>query len=223
MVNRKSHFEGCSDYRRLNKHKIRQKLTEFNEYLSTLGLALCSKENISIKLLNEHQDLENIRFKISNEYETDHDSNADNSESRDSILNTLFVADSVYLSSRTYQTIRKGMNLKDRLPAYCQLNFLKKKIQLFFQTAMTVNRNGCFLKNPLHKVEFVLKKILLNLTIMSEQVIIKDNTFIIKISGDGKVLTKSSSREINNIVFTIVNEVKKCKTSIGNYILGKLI
>ena len=115
------------------------------------------------------------------------------------------------------------MNLKDRLPAYCQLKLLKKKIQFFFETAMTINRNGCFLKNPLHKVEFVLKKILLNLQNVSEQVIIENNTFIIKISGDGKVLTKSSTREINNIVFTVVNEVKKCKTSIGNYILGKLI
>ena len=76
--------------------------------------------------------------------------------------------------------------------------------------------------NLLKKVEFVLKKILENLSkAVSQQVNIENDTFIIKISGDGKILTKSSSREINNIVFTVVNEVTKCKTSMGNYILGK--
>lgn len=115
--------------------------------------------------------------------------------------------------------MRKELNLQDQLPPINQISDFKKSISFFFE--LRINRNGCFLKYPLQKVEFVLKKILENLSrAVNDPVIIENDTFIIKISGDGKVLTKSSSREINNIVFTVVNEVNKCKTSQGNYILG---
>jgi len=216
MVNnkRKPHFQVSSEKRRLNKHEIRKKLTEFNNYLSSMGLALCSKETIQIKLYDETNNLENFKIKISNEFSKD-------SVKQNSVLSTLFVADSVNLSQQSYYKIRKDLQLKDQLPAYNQVEILKKRIHSFFKLEMTINRNGFFLKHPLEKVEFVLKKVLSNLKSVSEQIIIENKTFIIKISGDGKVLTKSSSREINNIVFTVINEVNKCKTSFGNYILGK--
>ncbi len=176
-------------------------------------MAFCSKQPISIKLLNESKGPEDFTLNISNEY-------SDDADKRISILNTIFVTDSSYISTKTYHKIRKELNLKEQLPPINQLSDLKKSISSFFQ--LRLNRNGCFLKYPLKKVEFVLKKILENLSkAVSQQVNIENDTFIIKISGDGKILTKSSSREINNIVFTVVNEVTKCKTSMGNYILGK--
>jgi len=212
MVKRKSYFEGSRQVRQYNKTEIRKRLTDLNKYLSSIGLALCSRESIFIKLHDDKIDAENFKIKILNEF-------SDISNVKNSTLNTIFVKDSSYISTRTYHKIRKELNLKEQLPPINQISDLRKSINYFFE--LRINRNSCFLKYPLQKVEFVLKKILENLDkAVNDDIKVENKTFIIKLSGDGKVLTKSSHREINNIVFTIVNEVKKCKTSVGNYILG---
>ena len=210
MENSKAHFETNIQKRRKNKHQIRKKLTEFNNYLQSIGLVLCSKETIILKKYDGNSAPEDFRMKIIEELPPKND-----------ILNALYVADTCYLSQRTYNKIRTNLNLKDELPSLYKMINLKKSINNLFD--LRLNRNGAFLKYPLQKVEFVLKKILNNLTALSENLVIDNKTFIIKLSGDGKVLTKSSRREINNIVFTVINETEKCKTSIGNYILGNFL
>lgn len=212
MVKRKHHFEVSRQSRQYNKAEIRKRLADLNKYLSNIGLSLCSNSSIKIKLHDGSTNTENFKIKILNEF-------SGITDQRKSTLETMFVTDSSYISQRTYHKIRRDLNLKDQLPPINQICDLKKSISYLFE--LNINRNSCFIKYPLQKVEFVFKKILENLErSINEDIKIENNTFIIKLSGDGKVLTKSSHREINNIVFTIINEENHCKTSRGNYILG---
>ena len=205
---RKPHFQVQREKRRLNKIEIQKKLLEFNNFLDSLGLSLCTNTPIKIEpkpLDDRIVDFSKFKIQISN----------NQTEAVDNILKTLTIADSTHLSQRSYIKLRKGLDLKNNLPPLSHLIIMKKSFQDAFE--LRINRNGCFLKYPLAKVELVIKKILENISRLN----IIDDTLIIKLAGDGKQITKTRT-EINNIVFTLINDKKNCKTSVGNYILGKL-
>jgi hypothetical protein len=212
MVNnkRKTYFEVGRERRRLNNNEIKSKLLDFNKFLDKIGLALNSSQVIKIELKDQGSDHSNFRYKISNK-------KTEATEAMDQILKTLKVVDATHLSQRVYHKIRTSLDLKEELPPLNHLILMKKSVNnIIFE--LNVNRNGSFLKHPLQKVEFVLKKIIGNL----DNIVINNDTFIIKLSGDGKVITKTKT-EINNIVFTLINDEKQCKTSAGNYILGNFV
>ena len=209
MGKRKTFFELGIRSQRLTKQNIKAKLVDFSKYLGELGLEVTNMSPISIgpkdPVLEGDTDKDaGIPFRINKNYIKPIDS---------SIMDTLLVTDSAHMSQRAYHTFRTQLDLKDHLPPLNHLVNMKKCFEDTFE--LRVNQNGCYLKYPLRKVEFVLRKLMENLSRLT----LRDNTLIIKLSGDGKMITKTNL-EINNFVFTLINDESVCKTSVGNYILG---
>ena len=67
------------------------------------------------------------------------------------------------------------------------------------------------------KIKFVLKKTLQNLR--AKNLIVKDNSFILKFCGDGTNITKSRL-QIINFAFTVINDTTTAMSAKGNYIIG---
>jgi len=206
---RKAHFEVGPACRRRNKIEILKKLSDFNEFLGSLGLGLSSKTPILIeKKGGLSRDNADFKIKISNtQDETPH------SQSESYVLKTLNAVESTYISERNYKKLRTDLELQETLPSLYKLKSMKTNFQHFFE--LDNNEFGYFLKYPLKKVEFVLKKIFEH-----NPKVFENDTIYIKLTGDGQVLTNAKV-EVNNITFTVINDTKRCKTSVGNYILGK--
>ena len=183
---RKPHFNVNRERRRLNRIEIRKRLLDFNAFLGSLGLGLNSNTPILIEKKDEIlRDNSNFRFTISKNQEDD----APDPTTDNAVLKTLNVVDATYLSERNYHKIRTELELQETLPSLYKLKRMKDTFQKYFE--LEKNDFGYFLKYPLQKVEFVLKKIFeKNLDIIG------DETIYIKLSGDGKVLTKVPRYEV---------------------------
>ena len=204
---RKNHFEVGTNGRYNNKVQIKKKLLDFNSFLGSIGLSLSPKTTILIERKNPNNDEKDFNFKITKEQSIEEPS------LQNKILKTLSIVDGTYISERKYHGLRKELGLHDSLPSLGQLRLMRSTFKDFFE--LDKNEFGYFLKYPLKKVEFILKKI------FDEKPDLKEtDKIILKLSGDGKCITRSNI-EINNITFTVINDKDRCKTSLGNYILGK--
>jgi hypothetical protein len=207
---RKNHFEVSREARRKNKNQIHDKLLEFNSFLGSIGLALSPKTILIQKQNTTLQDESCFDFKISK-----NESISTPCSSVNKVLQTIGIVDSTYISESKYKILRKGLDLQETLPSLYKLRLMKSTFKDFFELEFFKNKSGYFLKYPLKKVEFVLKKL------FEENPVLKEtDKIILKIAGDGKIITDSNV-ELNNITFTVINDKARCKTSMGNYILGK--
>ena len=187
------------------KFRLKKKLLDFNSFLNSIGLALCPQSTIIIRKKNVLSEASNFNFRITK------DESIEQPSHENKVLKTLGIVDATYISERKYKTLRKELDLRDSLPTLYQLKLMKSTFKIFFE--LERNDFGYFLKYPLKKVEFVLKKI------FDEKPFLKETeNIILKLSGDGKSITRSNI-EINNITFTVINDKDRCKTSVGNYIL----
>jgi len=204
---RQNYFEVTKCTRTRNKIQIKKRLLDFNSFLNSMGLALNPQATIIIQKKNPLNEASDFKFKLTKEESIEELSH------QNKVLKTLGIIDATYISDRKYKTLRKELGLHDSLPALYQLKLMQSTFKDFFE--LEKNNFGYFLKYPLKKVEFVLKKIL------DEKPHLKEtDKIILKLSGDGKSITRTNI-EINNITFTVINDRDRCKTSVGNYLLGK--
>ena len=202
-----NHFEVTQCTRTRNKIQIKKRLLDFNSFLNSMGLALSPQITIIIQKKNPLNEASHFKFRITKEESVEQPSH------EEKVLKTLGIVDATYISDRKYKTLRKELGLGDSLPTLYQLKLMKSTFKDFFE--LEKNNFGYFLKYPLKKVEFVLNKI------FNEKPYLKEtDTIVLKLCGDGKSITRSNI-EINNIAFTVINDKDRCKTSVGNYILGK--
>ena len=97
------------------------------------------------------------------------------------------------------------------MPPLDDVKNVRQKADKFFK--IKNNDNGVFNK-PKHKIRYMCKKFIEN---NGE---IHNDTFIIKLAGDGTSVTKSGVNLLN-FAFTIINDTVNAKSVNGNYILGK--
>ena len=198
---RKRHFELSREGRRLNKVKIREMLVNFNSYLKNMGLQL---KSIEIEKQNTDKDVDFEMIFLGK-------SESRNTKSQVQLMDALKAVDSSNMSQRNYKGFKKTLSL-NCMPSLYNLTRFKKRLNQFFE--LQSNDYGNFV-NARQKIDYVLKKIY-----KRDPSLVKNNTFMLKFSGDGTNITKTSV-QLLNFTFTVLNEKEICKTSAGNYILGK--
>ena len=130
------------------------------------------------------------------------------------VFEALKLKDELNLGRRGYIKLRNTLG-KDVIPSFHSVSIMEKSLDSFFQ--IEKNNKGWFYANPIDKIKFVCEKYLRQ----SNNKNIENNTFLIKISGDGTAITKSSV-DLLNFTFTVINDEAKAKISKGNFSLGKL-
>jgi hypothetical protein len=128
---------------------------------------------------------------------------------------SLFTKDMAELSDIQYKLVIKLNSLYDNMSTFNKVLELRKHIDSLFNIQENKFEKGFYLK-PLSKLTFVLRFFIKKFSI-------KENyKFDIKLAADGTKLNKKST-SLFNTTFTILNEKDKCRTSWGNYILGKIL
>ena len=206
---RKNHFEVGRESRRKNKIFIRNQLEDLNAFLKSIGLQLNSvdikKKDDTIETVQpEGVNIPEFDLKISGK-------SFKYCPSEIQLMQTAKAVDSSNLSQRNYHTLRNSLSFTE-IPSLYKIKEFKKRLNKFFE--LKKNEYGSYV-NAREKIEFVLKKVYKKL---NKQ--IDNDTFSIKFSGDGTNITRTSV-QLLNFTFTVLNDKDKCKTSNGNYILGK--
>jgi len=135
-----------------------------------------------------------------------------NKTAEQKVFQALKIKDELNIGRRDYIKLRNTLG-KDVLPSYYSVSIMEKSLDSFFN--IDKNSKGYFV-NPAEKIKFVCEKFLKK----KKDKKVDNNTFLIKLSGDGTKITKSSV-DLLNFTFTIINDEKKATTSKGNYSLGK--
>ena len=144
-----------------------------------------------------------------------HELDDQNAQDEDNIVHIVQgIRDRTNQSRRKYTIARNRlMKCKIKLPSSSALDKYKLSLNKFFELKKSINGKG-YTVNCREKIEFVLKKF------YEKNKIIQDNTFLIKLAGDGCSLN-GSRVNILNFTFTIINDHENCMSSKGNYVLGK--
>ena len=114
------------------------------------------------------------------------------------------------MSYRKYKSFKTNSD-STHMPGIKAVDNLRKKLDKMFITKK--NSYGVYCE-PSAKIQYVCQKFI------EENEHVDDNIFMIKLSSDGTNITKSNLHLIN-FTFTIINDEKRAKASVGNYILGK--
>lgn len=198
---RRDYFDAGRESRRKTKVEIQYKLDDLNEFLKNSGLQFQSvvivKKNIEF---NEDYELNLLGKRFA--------SRSQNSQVL--VMKALQAVDGANMSQRNYIGFKKQMSISC-MPSLNILTTFKKRLNQFFD--LKKNEYGNFVDCK-QKIEYVLKKIF-----TKHSNVVKNDTFSLKFSGDGTNITKSSV-QLLNFTFTVLNDQERCKTSIGNYILG---
>jgi len=130
------------------------------------------------------------------------------------VFDSLKALDRGNLSYESYKTVRSNLNYipnKYRMPGINKVVEMKKKVDRVFEIKQSTTG---FYVNTLQKIRAVCLKYLDN------HRAVKNDTFTIKLSCDGTIISKANVHLLN-FTFTLINDEQKCKTASGNYILGK--
>jgi hypothetical protein len=150
---------------------------------------------------------------------------------REIIHNLQIMKDKTGISRRKFIQQRKCLKRCNIIvPAESRLaHYRKHLMDKVFNLKQNENGNGYKLENCSEKIEFYLKKYYQrqirkiesnpadSLTI---QQIIPNDTFYLKLAGDGASLNQSQVN-ILNFTFTIINDIENAMSVNGNYVLGK--
>jgi len=148
------------------------------------------------------------------------------------IHNLQIMKDKTGISRRNFIQQRKCLKRCNiNVPAESKLaHYRKHLMDKFFKLKQNENGNGYKIENCSVKIEFYLKKYYQrqirkiestedSLTI---QQTIPNDTFYLKLAGDGASLNRSQVN-ILNFTFTIINDIENAMSVNGNYVLGKNI
>jgi hypothetical protein len=187
-----------------HKAKIEQLAqTHLSPYCTNIGLNL---KNIECELIDHISDSSNsIKVNITSSL-TD---SAKSTEQK--IFDALKLKDELNLGRRDYIKLRNMLG-KDKLPSHYSVLIMEKQLDMFF--TVRNNSHGYYIGDPLSKIKFVCEKFL------KEHNQVENNTFLIKLAGDGTRITKNLV-DLLNYTFTVINDENLAKTSKGNYDLGE--
>ena len=190
-----------------NRTRIRELLEPTREYCRSIGLSL---DTAIINPINDSLARNNqIELEING-------TNLNLTEDgRTKAFKALIGKDEGNLSDKGYIKMRKRMNFVE-LPTIDEIVEVRHEID---KKLYKINENGYgngFYNEPIEKITKICSKFL------SEQKTIENDTFILKLGGDGSNLTKSNTT-ILNLTFTIINDFQRAKSVEGNYSIGKLI
>ena len=138
--------------------------------------------------------------------------------------------DKTGISRRNYIVQRKCLKRCNIIvPADRKLtNYRKHLMDKFFTLKQTENGNGYKIENCSEKIEFYLKKFynkhIRDIESNPEnsftiEQIVPNDTFYLKLAGDGASLNQSQVNVLN-FTFTIINDIENAMSVNGNYVLG---
>lgn len=174
-------------------------LNRIASFAFTLGLSLF---NVKFKSSNFPRRFED--FKILDETDYTESEQFTHAKARDEAM----------ISYRKYRRFSKTANLG--LSSEYKLRKIYEKIDS--QINLSNNAYGYYLDSAT-KIKKVLTKTLEKMR--TNNVEMKDNTFILKFCGDGTNITKSNL-QIVNFAFTVINDSTTAMSAKGNYILGNI-
>ena len=181
---------------------IENYLIPVQEFCKSIGLEI---ESMIIKRINEARKSNKISIKYLNEQ-----SNAAQSDdNRIKIIKALQAKDEANCSDKGYVNFRKYLDFVN-IPSIKKILKVRKEVNGLF--SIKESYVG-FYNTPIQKIEYVCKQFI------KEYDVVHNNTFILKLAGDGTSITKSNVT-ILNFAFTVINDYKKAKGVDGNYSLG---
>jgi len=138
--------------------------------------------------------------------------------------------DACNLSRRKYTQQRQRLKRCDiKIPSHNILDTYRKQYQdTFFKTVQLSKGNGYIVPSE-EKISFYIKRFynrakneyeLDPANALSLDQVIKNDTFLIKLAGDGCKISQTHTN-IFNFTFTIMNDIKNCMSVGGNFVLGK--
>ena len=202
---RKSYFSACDRTKRRHKNLIEKEFENVDDVCRTMSLQI---KSVNLESLSPTDRNSNSRIKINVEKPSENDI----ATLDEQIFNALQAKDEANLSSRKYRMFRSKLEHLN-IPSFYRVKKLQQRLDNLFK--ISVNHFGAY-NNPLQKMTFVCSKFL------EHNDKIQNDTFIIKLAADGKVLTRSRVNLLN-VTFTIINDDKKAKTSAGHYSLGNFL
>jgi hypothetical protein len=118
------------------------------------------------------------------------------------------------LSDKAYKSFRKNTDFIT-LPTIDEIVDVRHEIddKLYTIHENTV-KNGIY-NEPLDKIKKICTRF-----VRDQNSQIHNDTFVLKLGGDGTSLTKSNTK-ILNLAFTVINDYKNAKSVKGNYCIGR--
>ena len=197
---RKNYFEVTRQQKHNQQKTINNKLRQAQKYASSIGLKI---ESIVLSKMSTDAELRINKIKIIIQ-----NCQSECMSENEKVFRCLVAKDKANVSCIKYKLIRSSLDFI-YMPGINKIISLQKKINSFFPIKM--NNYGVYC-DPYLKIKYVCQKLL-------EQNLYVDDKFIIKLSCDGTLITKSSVHLLN-FTFTVLNQSNVCKTARGNYILG---
>ena len=197
---RKDYYSCSSKQKVRDINKIDEKLKPADCFCRSKCLQI---QKVFVSALNEHRNKTNSRIEIID------NSNEEIATLEEQVFASLIAKDETNLSKRKYKKFRQICKSAN-LPSYYLVKKMQKKLDR--KNKIVTNQYGVYNK-PLEKIQFVCGKYL------QKYNAVKDDIFIIKLSGDGTTITKSNVNLLN-FTFTLINDWKTAMTSKGNYSLG---
>jgi hypothetical protein len=174
-----------------SKKKIQNVLSDVNKYLLTFGLQFKNK------CLTKANDKE-FHLDIDLDEKKGHED-----------LTYLQVKDKNGLSDQQYNGLHKSLEFT----SLYKINKLKKKINQIFEPIMNNHKQG-FYVSPKAKIKWAVERFL------KKNPDFEKNELKIKISMDGCQIA-NPRKNILNVTFTMLDDVKTAMSVEGNYILGR--
>lgn len=209
---RKNYFDSQKSQQRRHKESLIRKLEEAQDYARQIGLEIT-------QLILRNQPLRSSsRSKIDiivHKTSAENESIVKTIDKQKKEFKCLVFKDKTFISNLKYRLSRRILDFAD-MPSLKKVIELKEKIDKLVELR-PINHYGVFV-NVKQKITFACKFFLKKMRIFESNYNVEK--FIIKISCDGTIITKSKVN-ILNVSFTIINDKKSCKTAFGNFILGK--
>lgn len=190
--------------RRLNRNKIKNLLQPVQDFCEKIGLQI---ETVEVRKFQQPE--KPIKLNILNNDPMDEEI-----LKLEYALKALEGKDKSNLSDDNYKILTDNLSFADPLkliPKKFRVKNMRKELDNLIK--IHESYNGIFF-DPREKLEWICRRF------FDEQGgIIDDNTFFIKLAGDGTTLTKANVTLLN-FTFTIINDIVRAKSVHGNYALG---
>lgn len=192
---RKPFFEVSSEQKRLTKKEIANSIEKLNHEVNNLGLTIGS-----ITFLKKETE---INTNVEMNFVDNTIKERENAE-KYKIFKSTIAKDLANLSDRNYHLFRATLNLP--ISNLHQVKLFKKELNSLF--TIKSNSLGVYLE-PIEKIRFVIRKFI------EKKEIQQNETLILKLGGDGTVISKANLKLLN-FTFTCKSLLFKFKKKLFN-------
>ena len=205
------HFECDLKQQQRNLEFIEELLQETNYYCLSIGLEI---EKVIIKTNSDEPCQIPLKNRINIVDENIFSKYQNDQRLKEFAFKLLEAKDRCNMSDEGYKLIRKTLiELGIVIPTIELIREVRGKLDSTF--SIRRNPKGFYFE-PEEKLQFLCKRYLID-----NNFELKNNSFLIKLAGDGSSLTKSGVTLLN-FACTILNDSERAKSVKGNYSLGKL-